>query len=327
VYRESDDQPGWDNVLPGTPPNALLTTGTRYRIEPRPIFSAPPYTVSTQTLVDAGAWAAAVFGETSSTYTAVTGTFGTGTTVDVAPISAEFTVVKNGRTYSVTNTNGGAGYAVGDTITIDGNDVGGTIVEHDITITVTAISNDSTNSILTFSIDDTNIADSGKFILTPTSGHFGRYSSDGGSWVSFDLPTDGNWKCLTAGDNKFVAIAYGSINAASSTDGVTWTGRSMPASRNWNGVAYGNGVFLAVAGNLNAGAYSLNGTSWLSTTLPTVGDSTINEWVDVAYGVGKFVVLANSNNVVAVGTWNSTTSTWSWTSAIMDVSADSSQKD
>ena len=327
VYRESDDQPGWDNVLPGALPNALLTTGTRYRIEPRPIFSAPPYTVSTHSLTDAGAWAAAAFGETSNTYTAVTGTFGTGTTVDVTPISAEFTVVKNGRTYSVTSTNGGAGYAVGDIITIDGNDVGGTIVEHDITITVTAISNDSTNSILTFSIGDTNIADSGRFILTPSSGTSARYSSNGETWSEFTMPTAGNWRCLAAGDNKFVAIAYGSANAASSTDGVTWTGRSAPASRNWNGVAYGGGVFLAVAGNLNAGAYSVNGTSWLSTTLPTVGDSTINEWVDVAYGVGKFVALANSNNVVAVGTWNSTTSTLSWTSAIMDVVLDSSQKD
>ena len=328
VYRESDDQPGWDNVLPGTPPNTLLTTGTRYRIEPRPIFSAPPYTVSTQTLTDAGAWAAAVFGETSNTYTAVTGTFGTGTTVDVVPISAEFTVVKNGRTYSVTSTNGGAGYAVGDTITIDGNDVGGTLVEHDITITVTAVSNDSTNSILTFSIGDTNIADSGKFILTPTSGHFGRYSSDGASWVSFDLPTDGNWKCLAAGNNKFVAIAYGSANAASSTDGITWTGRSMPSSRDWKDVAYGSGVFLAVPGSLGmVAAYSLNGTSWLSTALPAAGDSTLSEWVGVAYGVGKFVVLANSNNAVAIGTFNTTTSSWVWTSAIMDVILDSSQKD
>ena len=328
VYRESDDQPGWDNVLPGTPPNTLLTTGTRYRIEPRPIFSAPPYTVSTQTLTDAGAWAAAVFGETSNTYTAVTGTFGTGTTVDVVPISAEFTVVKNGRTYSVTSTNGGAGYAVGDTITIDGNDVGGTIVEHDITITVTAVSNDSTNSILTFSIGDTNIADSGKFILTPTSGHFGRYSSDGASWVSFDLPTDGNWKCLAAGNNKFVAIAYGSANAASSTDGITWTGRSMPSSRDWKDVAYGSGVFLAVPGSLGmVAAYSLNGTSWLSTALPAAGDSTLSEWVGVACGVGKFVVLANSNNAVAIGTFNTTTSSWVWTSAIMDVILDSSQKD
>ena len=325
VYRESDDQPGWDNILPGTPNNSLLTTGTRYRIEPRPIFNEPGYTVSTQTLVDAGAWSAAVFGETSNTYTNIVGSLGTGTTVEVTPVAAQFTVVKSGRTYTVSVTSGGAGYAPGDTIVIDGADVGGTSIEHDITIEVALITDDSTNSIVSFTYQGASIADSGKFVLTPSSGHFGRYSSDGGSWTSFDLPTDGNWKCLAAGDNKFVAVANGSNNAASSTDGITWTGRSMPSSRNWNGVAYGGGIFLAVAGNLNAGAYSVNGTSWLSTTLPTVGDSTLNEWVDVAYGVGKFIAIANSGNIAAEGTWNGTTLTWS--GHIMDVVADSSAKD
>ena len=330
VYRESDNQPGWDHVLPGTPPTPLLTTGSRYRIEPRPIFTSPSFVATEITLLDPIACANAVYGETSNTYTAVTGTFGTGTTVDVVPISAEFTVVKNGRTYSVTITNGGAGYAVGDTITIDGNDVGGTIVEHDITITVTAISNDSTNSILAFSIDDTNIADSGKFILTPSSGNIGRYSSDGEIWSTFELPVNGNWKCLAAGDNKFVVIAYGSLNAASSTDGVTWASRSMPASRNWNGVAYGKpstvtqGVFVAIANNLNAAAYSINGTTWASSTLPTVGDSALNEWVDIAFGYNVFVAIANSGNIAAVGTWDGLTLTWQGT--IMDVINDSSQK-
>ena len=327
VYRESDDQPGWDNVLPGTPSNPLLTTGTRYRIEPRPIFSEPSYTVETKTLVDAEAWAAAVYGETSQTYTDIIGSSGTGQTIEVVPVPARFTVIKSGRTYSVALTFGGAGYAVGDTIVINGSDVGGETNEHDITISVVTTTDDSTNAVLTFNYQGISIANSGKFVLAPTTGHFGRYSSDGESWISFDFPTDGNWKCLAAGDNKFVAVANGSINAASSTDGITWTGRSMPASRNWNGVAYGGGVFLAVAGNLNAGAYSLNGTSWLSTTLPTVGDSTLNEWVGVAYGGGKFVAVANSNNVVAIGTFNTTTSTWSWTSAVMDVILDSSQKD
>ena len=327
IYRESDDQPGWDNVLPGTPNNPLLTTGTRYRIEPRPIFNEPEYTVSTETMVDAGAWAAAVFGETSQTYTNISGSSGTGVTIEVTPAAAQFTVVKSGRIYSVTLSNGGAGYGVGDTIVIDGANVGGISIEHDITITVVSITDDSTNAVVNFDYQGVSIANSGKFILTPSSGHFGRYSSDGGSWISFDLPTDGNWKCLAAGNNKFVAIAASSLNAASSTDGVTWTERSMPASRDWSGVAYGGGVFLAVAGNLNAGAYSINGTTWVSTTLPTAGDSTINEWVGVAYGVGKFVALANTNNIVAIGTFNTTTGIWTWTSAVMDVTLDSTQKD
>jgi len=330
VYRESDDQPGWDHITPGTPPALLFNTGTRYRIEPRPIFSHPGFTASTSTLAVANSWAAAVYGETSGTFTGIIGTAGTGITVDAIPAAAVFTVIKLGRTYSVTVTNGGAGYAVGDTIVIDGSEVGGTSVEHDITLTVTDISDDSTNSILAVSVDATNIADSGKFVLAPSSGHFTRYSSNGDAWTAADLPTDGNWRCLAAGDNKFVAIASGTANAASSTNGVTWAAQSMPASRNWNSVAYGKpstviqGVFVAVAGNLNSAAYSTNGTTWSASTMPTFGDSTLNEWVDIAFGYNQFVAIANSGNIAAVGTWDGTTLSWQGT--IMDVVADSSAK-
>jgi hypothetical protein len=47
----------------------------------------------------ANSWASAVYGETSGTFTGVTGSVGTGTTVDVLPAAAEFTVIKTGRTY------------------------------------------------------------------------------------------------------------------------------------------------------------------------------------------------------------------------------------
>ena len=327
VYRESDNQPGWDHVIPGTPPNPLLTTGSRYRIEPRPIFSEPPYSATEIILDAANSWAAAAYGETSQVFTGVTGQLGTGTTIDIVPALAQFTVTKTGRTYSsIALSNGGAGYKVGDIITIDGSDVGGISFEHDIPITVTDVSDDSTNSILAFTItDDTIIAASGKFILTPASGHFARYSSNGDTWISFDLPTDGNWKCLAAGDNKFVAIANGTNQAASSTNGIDWTARTMPVSRNWNGVIYGKlstvdqGVFVAVAGNLNSAAFSTNGTSWTTSTMP----STYN-WVDIAFGVDKFVALASGANTVATGIWNGTTI--SWAAQIMDVIDDSTPK-
>jgi hypothetical protein len=332
VYRESDNLPGWDHIEPGTPSNPLLTAGTRYRIEPRIEFSPPPYSATEITLTSTNAWAAAVYGETSETFTLVTGDIGTGTTVEVTPALAEFTVTKTGRTYSVALSDGGAGYAVGDVITIDGSNIGGISGENDIPITVLTISEDSTNSILTFRItDDTLIANSGKFILTPASGHFARYSSDGETWISFDLPADGNWKCLASGNNRFVAIATDSSDAAFSTNGVDWISATMPSSRSWNGVVYGKpstvstGIFVAVAGNLNSAARSTNGTTWAASTLPTVGDSTINEWVDVTFGLDKFVAIANSGNIAAEGAWNGTTLTW--TGHIMDVVADSSAKD
>jgi hypothetical protein len=326
VARESDNQAGWDNILPGTPNAPILTTGTRYRIEPRVTFSDPGFTAAEITLDIANSYSAAIYGETSQTFTNVSGTPGTGNTVEVIPSAAIFTVIKTGRSYTVTMTSGGAGYAPGDTIIIDGGNLGGLSIEHDITISVLTTTDDSTNSIIAFEVEGTPIADSGKFILGPSTGHFGRYSSDGQSWSPFDFPADGNWKCLASGNNRFVAIAYGSANAASSTNGINWTQRNI-ANRNWNGVAHGNGVFLAVAGNLNAGSYSLDGETWTSITLPTAGDSTLNEWVDVAYGQGKFIVLANSNNIVAEGTYDQDADTWSWTWHVMDVVADSSSKD
>lgn len=331
VYRESDGLPGWDNILPGTPSSLLLTTGTRYRFEPRPTFSEPEFTATAATLAVSGVgWAAAVYGETLETFTNVQGAAGTGTTIDVTPAAATFNITKNGREYGIVIVDGGAGYQTGDTILIDGASIGGLSIEHDLTLTVTATTDDSTNAIVSVSVSTNSIADSGKFILAPISGHFGRYSSDGLTWLAFDFPGDGNWKCLASGNNTFVGIANGSNSAASSADGYTWTARTMPASRNWNGVAYGKpfgvstGVFVAVAGNLNAGAYSTTGTSWSSTTLPTIGDSTINEWIDIAYGKNIFVALANSGNAAAVGTWNGTT--LSWQGAIMEVQ-DSSAKD
>jgi hypothetical protein len=49
--------------------------------------------------------------------------------------------------------------------------------------------------------------------------------------------------------------------------------------------------------------------------------------VDIAYGKNRFVVVANSNNIVAVGTYNPTLTEWSWAGHVMDVVADSSAKD
>ena len=330
VYRESDDQPGWDHINPGTPSTELLTTGTRYRIEPRLRFSAPPYSASEISLATVNTFANGVFGETGGIFTGITGTVGTGITIDVIPAPAEFTVTKNGRTYSATVTNGGAGYAVGDTINIDGANIGGTSVEHDLTIRVISISDDSTNSITSFDTLGVSVADSGKFILTPSVDATGLYSADGDTWTAFTLPDTGNWKAVAAGDNKFVTIMADSSSAAYSATGTVWSAASMPASRNWRGVAYGKplgvstGVFVAVSGTLNAGAYSTTGATWTLSTMPTVGDSSFCEWTDIAYGAGVFVALAQDQNIVAIGTWNGTA--LSWTSAVMDVIGDSTRK-
>jgi len=331
VIRESDGQPGWDHIVPGKPIVTTMTTNATYRLEPRITFSDPGFTTTLFNLGTSVSWANVVYGETSGTYTDVTGSAGLGTTLDITPITATWNIVKVGRGYTITLAQGGAGYIVGQTVTIDGEDVGGETIENDITITITAVSDDSTNSILDF--DYSGLAASGRFVATPTSATTTSYSEDGVVWGTGTLPSENNWKALAAGEAKFVTVAFGTNSTAYSLDGIAWTaGGNMPSVQNWNSIAYGapvgsNGLFVAVAGTANAGAVSTNGTTWTAISLPVFGDSTLNEWVDIAYGKGKFVALANSGNIVAVGTYNSITSTISWVGVIMDSVADSSQKD
>ena len=342
VSRESDDQPGWDHVVPGKLPTVPLITNTVYRIEPRVIFSAPAYSATQITVPTNTTWSEIVYGETTETYTNVAVLeAGTGTVdVTVTAALARFNVTKQGRDYTLTLNNGGAGYEAGQLLTISGALLGGATPTNDLIILVTDVSDDSTNSILaaeqkTYGTGEDNEAASGRFVVVATGGSAALYSEDGTTWTDFNMPTVGDWKCLAAGrvtyptlgNHIFVAIRKGSAVAASSLDGINWTTRSMPASRQWNSAIYGGGLFIAVATDSNSAAYSLNGTNWSTVALPAFGDSTLNEWVDIAYGKNTYVALANSGNTIAVGTYNSTLSTWTWSGQILDVIADSSAKD
>jgi hypothetical protein len=337
VARESDDQQGWDHVVPGKPSTTPLTTGTTYRIEPRVIFEAPDYSATEITAPTNTTWTDIAYSDTTETYTNLTAGPGTGTVVEddgLVPEEATFNVTKIGRNYTISIVSGGAGYEFGQELTISGDQLGGETPLNDLLILVTEVSNDSTNSIIsaeqkTFGTGEDNEAASGRFVAISSGGSAGVYSSDGVDWTEFNMPSEGDWKCIAGGNNRFVAIrtsSSGSNAAASSLDGITWTARTMPASRQWNAVTYGDGIFVAVAGNLDTGAISTNGTTWTTTTLPDIGDSTVNEWVDITYGRRTFVALSNSGNFVATGVYDSGANTITWTGRIMDVIADSSAR-
>ena len=331
VSRESDNEPGWDHVIPGTPIRLSLFTDNTYRFEPRPTFSHPGYESNDINMAISNPWKNVVYGETEESYANIQGTTTGGTSTPSQ--ESTWNVKKVGRTYELTNVGVGAGYEVGQEIVLAGADLGGVTGEHDLVITVTGISDDSTNTLTGWRFEGT--ATSGRFVATPSAGADYSYSSDGGlTWTASTLPSSGDWRCLAAGKNRFVAIRYATDIGAYSLDGINWAQTSIGLSRQWNSVVYGkssnngnNGLFLAVAGNLDAGAYSTDGINWSATTLPDIGDSTFNEWVDVAYGAGKFVAVANSGNFVAVGEYNSLTDAWTWEAHIMDVIDDSSTKD
>ena len=333
VSRESDGQPGWDHVVPGTPLRPVFDTTTFYRIEPRPEFTAPQFTAVNANVPASTAWTNVVYGETFQSFTNVFVDYDVDQ-VDPALVNllvARFTVQKIGRDYFLTKTGDGQGYTPFQELNISGSKVGGVDGINDITVRVLSTGEDSTNPLNTF--DWSGLGASGLFIATSNSAFVGTYSRNGVTWPDvFNFPNFGDWRCIAAvtergqslltGNVRFVAIRRGSNVAASSSDGLTWTARTMPASRNWNDVCYGNGRFVAVSGNNNNFATSTNGTSWSLGSFPTFGDSTFNEWTSVCYGQGKFVAVANSGNVVAVST-NGTT----WTVGVMDVIDDSSSRE
>jgi hypothetical protein len=298
VSKESTDQPGWDHVVPGTP-NALFTTGTTYRIEPRVIISDPGFSSVEVDVGTSGTWGAAIYGETSGEYLNIPATAGSAILEDLAPVVAAFNVVKTGRAYSATLSNVGAGYAVGDILTISGALLDGEDSENNLTVEVTEVSNDSTNSIIEFEVS--GLAASGAFVIFSENGDQILYSYDANDWTPSTMPSTSQWTNVASGENIFVAVSSStsSNKAAYSYNGVDWTATTMPASSTWTGVAYGDGRFVAVSSTGNIAAYSLNGIDWVSAPLPSLGDSTINTWAGIAYGKGLFVAIANSGDITA----------------------------
>ena len=125
----------------------------------------------------------------------------------------------------------------------------------------------------------------GKYVAVAFNSDKGAYSTNGITWTEMSMPAVGSW-IVTYGNGKYVAVASGNTNGAYSTDGINWTEMNMPASRSWNGLTYGNGKFVAVAASSDKGAYSTDGVTWTEMSMPSSRD-----WASVTYGDGKFVAV------------------------------------
>lgn len=137
----------------------------------------------------------------------------------------------------------------------------------------------------------------GKFVAVTDGTGSCAYSTDGISWNETSLPTSRRWFGVTYGDGKFVAVALSTDKGAYSTDGINWNEFTLPASQGWHSVTYGNGKFVAVAGESSTGAYSTDGITWTAMTLPTS-----RSWYGVTYGGGKFIAVAVNSNKGAYST-------------------------
>ena len=128
------------------------------------------------------------------------------------------------------------------------------------------------------------------------------YSFDGINWTSVSLGVVEDWCDVVGGNGTFVAIAESDSSttwrSTSTNGGLTWTSATVATGS--KAIAYGGGRFVLVEGNFsNSVAWSTNGISWTVTTLPANDDSSESNWVDIAYGNGRFVAIADSSAMAA----------------------------
>ena len=72
VRRDSDDELGWEHLIPGTPLVAAFDLTTKYRIEPRVILPPPPYAATSSSLFTNRSYVDMAFGTITESYTGVT---------------------------------------------------------------------------------------------------------------------------------------------------------------------------------------------------------------------------------------------------------------
>ena len=115
------------------------------------------------------------------------------------------------------------------------------------------------------------------------------YSTDNGdTWAQGTMPISVNWRAITYGNGKFVAIAYNKV--AVSDDGINWTLTDNEIA-NLRNIVFGNGLFVITPSSGNICYYSADGISWANTTLPESGD-----WRALTYGNNKFVAFPFTAN-------------------------------
>jgi len=124
-----------------------------------------------------------------------------------------------------------------------------------------------------------------------------RSTDDGATWTAVVVDLN-YWTSVTYGNGVFVAVSRDGTNRSmrSTDDGVTWTGVSVGAGSGdplCQDICYGNGLFvitiLGVSSNELRVSYD-DGATW------SVRDQGALSWMtNVAYGGGKYVVLAITN--------------------------------
>ncbi len=114
-------------------------------------------------------------------------------------------------------------------------------------------------------------------------------STDGLKWNTVNLPTTGNLRTLTYGNNKYVAVGQ-SGEIQTSPDTWTWTSITQGVDNNLRSVIYGNGIFIT-RGDPSILLAAPDGRIWSDRNF----DDSDRTFIDgPVFGNNQFVALADT---------------------------------
>jgi hypothetical protein len=337
ISRESDDQPGWDHIVPGTPLASAFDLTTGYRIEPRIEVSEPPVSTASANLFTNRQYVDLAFGNTTETYSGVQGG------ADVIWKDDLQGYVTVSEIISPTQVKFAAYFDSNPSVPFD---IRGRTSEAEATVTAISANTDDILEVnLSANGDAFTIGEELDIVLTSGTGETfdgaavpaefdvlrqGRdYSvsiaSGGSGYTQGDTITILGTQLGGATPDNDLTVTVESVSSDStnsilavSSQGTGRQGlfvsltnseyaRYSEDGTNWTEVElpFVDTMSSLVAGNdrfLALGAQdkiatSLNGIEWSESALPSSAS-----WVDGVYGNGKFVIVADDSDVVLSST-------------------------
>ena len=336
VRRDSDNELGWDHLVPGTPLVSAFDLTTRYRIEPRITIPNPPYNTLGSSLITNRTYVDMAFGTITESYIGVTAggnviwrdDIGIRITVSeiVSDTALQFTasfannpvlpLEIQGRTSGATATIINISANTGELIEVDIEENGSSFIEgEEIDLLLEAGTGntfDGQPSASQFNIVREGI-DYNVTLTNPGSG----YSVDdkitiSGQALGGETPENDLTITITevSDDSTSSIINFTTAGVGRGGRYVSLTdaenARYSDNGTDWTEVQiplgdykkliHGNNRFLALSHDTNAYLTSLNGIAWTVSELPVVAN-----WNSGVYGRGKFVLIAsNTTDTVAV---------------------------
>lgn len=127
-----------------------------------------------------------------------------------------------------------------------------------------------------------------KFIATTSDGKI-LISGDTVNWSQISCCGTDNFKTLTYGGGKFVAIATNSKKSYTSNNGRSWVMRNQVSTADIGNVRFGGGVFIATLGNDKI-AISSDGISWREEDFPEL----TSNGEGIEFGGNSFVIFKSN---------------------------------